>query len=113
MIKPEQVKALARAMLVEDGFDGPDDYNPYNVRAWSFHNEYGILGVALGSHMQEALDNAVDNGILDSMQMSDEDLTEYELNGWDDSFVRAGNAGEAFWSVDLHIFEVKGVWGDE
>ena len=54
---------------------------------------------------QEAIDTAVDNGKLDSEQMSDADHLEYETNGWDDSYILAGNASEPFWSEYLSIRE--------
>ena len=88
-----------------DAFIPRNSYNPHNVRAWLIGNEYGLLAIAYASHEQDALDAAVDADLLDCQLMSDADYLEYDQNGWDDSYIRAGNASEAFWSEDLWITE--------
>ena len=93
------------ALLIEEGYD-IGDYNPHNVMAWMVSDENGFVCLAVGSHEQEALDWAVDNDLMDGLKMSEEDLAEYETEGWEDSFIRAGNASEAFWSENLHIIAV-------
>jgi len=75
----------------------------FGERAYLIGNEYGLLCVAYGDNEQEAIDNAVDEGFLDSELMSDEDHAEYDSEGWHDSYIYAGNAGEAFWSEYLWI----------
>jgi len=72
-------------------------------RAYLIGNEYGLLCVAYGDNEQEAIDNAVNEGFLDSELMSDEDHAEYDSEGWHDSYIYAGDAGEAFWSQYLWI----------
>ena len=83
------------------------EYNPHNVRAWVIANEYGIVAVAIGEHQQEALDNAVDDGLMDGEIMSQEDHIEHLTNGWHDSYTYAGNAGEPVWTTYQTITEIE------
>ena len=93
------------AALTEAGYEAGDS-NPHNVGAWVISNEYGALGVVVGAHEQEALDNAVDDGFMDSQLMSQQDYKEYSDNGWHDSYTYAGNASEAIWTEYLSIVEI-------
>ena len=102
----EQTQNTARTLLTEEGYM-PGEYNPHNVRAWVLTGAYGVHGVVLAAHGTDALDEAVDQGMLDSEMMSPEDHAEYEANGWDDSYVLAGNPSEPFWSENLRITEVE------
>jgi len=90
------------ALLAGQGYD-QGEYNPHNVRAWSVYSEHGEHGIVTGEHEQEALDNAVDEGLLDGLLMSPEDYAEYEANGWDDSYICLGSASEPFWSEHLGL----------
>ena len=75
----------------------------FGERAYLIGNEFGLICVAYGNYEHEAVDNAVDAGYMDSELMSDVDHAEYDSNGWHDSYIYAGNAGEAFWSEYLWI----------
>jgi len=75
----------------------------FGERAYLIGNEFGLLCVAYGDNEQAAIDNAVNEGFLDSELMSDEDHAEYDSEGWHDSYIYAGDAGEAFWSQYLWI----------
>ena len=77
----------AAALLRLNGYT-PNGYNPHNVRAWGIYNEYGILAIAIGSHEQEALDNAVDNDCMDSCLVEESER--------DEDHASLGNAGEPF-----------------
>ena len=77
----------------------------YNKR-YAICNEFGPIAFVHADCEQMALDEAVDAGKMDSERMSDEDYQEYDSNGWDDSFILAGNASEPFWSEYLSIAEV-------
>ena len=94
-------------MALEDAGYKAGEYNPHNVRAWAIGNEYGLLGVVVAEHEAEALDEAVDGGVMDSMLMAPEDQAEYEAEEWYDSFTYAGNAGEAVWTEYLTIQEIN------
>lgn len=59
-------ETLAKRLLAVNGFCATMSYNPHNIRAYVIHNEYGVICIAIGSNLQEALDNAVDNDCLDS-----------------------------------------------
>lgn len=90
-------------MALEEAGYKAGEYNPHNVRAWAIGNEFGLLGVVVAEHEAEALDEAVDLGLMDSDLMSPEDQAEYEAEEWYDSFTYAGNAGEAVWTEHLTI----------
>ena len=75
----------------------------YGESAYLIGHEFGLTCVAYGNNEQEAIDNAVDTGYLDCQLMSEADHAEYSANGWDDSFIYAGNASEPFWSEYLWI----------
>lgn len=91
----------AVALLSKNGYE-IGEYNPHEVSAWLIQNDHTRC-LVIGSNEQEAIDNAVNGGHWDSQKMSEEDLEEYESNGWTDSFVRAGNASEAFWAENIAI----------
>lgn len=69
-------------------------------------NEYGPIAIVYADHEQDALDIAVNAGKLDCQAMSDSDYAEYLQNGWDDSFLCAGNASEPFWCEYLDISKI-------
>ena len=98
----KDIDTLARRLLLVNGFKN-GDYNPHNVGVYAISHEFGVFALAIGSHEQEALDNAVDDECMDCMIMDQEDFQEYEDNGWHDSFILAGNASEPFWSEYLGI----------
>ena len=75
----------------------------WGENAYLIGHEFGLICVSYGSHEQEAIDNAVDEGFMDSERMSDEDHAEYDSKGWHDSYLYAGNASEPFWSEYLWI----------
>ena len=83
-------------MFNKDLIANPDDfirkgsYNPHNVHAHLLCNEYGLLCVVYASHLQDALDIAVDEDRLDSMLIPEDEI---ENEDW---ICRLGNAGEAF-----------------
>jgi hypothetical protein len=92
------------AALAEEGYD-IGDTNPHNVRAWLVYTEFGERCIVTGANEQEALDNAADSEALDSDMMSDEDYQEYLGKGWEDSYIRLGNASEPFWCEYLGMVE--------
>jgi len=75
----------------------------WGEKAYLIGHEFGLICVAYGNHENEAIDNAVDAGYMDSERMSDADHDEYDANGWYDSFLYAGNASEPFWCEYLWI----------
>jgi hypothetical protein len=75
----------------------------FGEQAYLIHNEYGLVCISYANHEQEALDNAVNEDLMDSFLMSSEDYAEYEAKGWDDSYILLGNASEAFWSEYMGI----------
>ena len=93
----------------------PSDYipngafNPNRVKPYLIHNEYGVLAIVYASHLQDALDEAVDSDKLDSCLVSVEDYNEAEKDGHADEFVFLGNAGEPFDLTYIGIIELPNI----
>ena len=84
----------------------------YDDKAWTkntyaISNEFGIVAIVYADHEQDALDEAVDRGKLNSQIMSPEDYAEYDTNGWHDSFAYMGNASVAVWTENLGITKLN------
>ena len=60
-----------------DDFIPQGSYNPHNVRPWLIHNEFGTLAIVYADNEQDALDEAVDAGKLDSCRIPDEEIGDY------------------------------------
>lgn len=73
-------------------------YNPHNVKLWVIGNEYGALCGAWGSSEQDALDAAVDAGLLDCLMAEEQDYDNEDLTP-------LGNASE--------LFDLNSVWMGE
>lgn len=78
------------------------EYNPHNVRPWLLHDHGFILAIVFADCLQDALDEAVDNDKLDSFQVTEEDLKDYD----EDSLAHLGNAGEPFDLEGVGAFEL-------
>ncbi len=83
------------------------DEKSFWKHTYAISNECGLICIAYGNSMEDALDAAVDSDKMDCQKMSDEDYAEYDAKGWEDSFICAGNAGEPFWSDYLHIALIR------
>lgn len=70
-------------------------FNPYNVKLWVIGNEYGALCAVWGSSEQEALDEAVDAGMLDCLMAEEQDYD-------NEALTPLGNASE--------LFDLNSVW---
>ena len=92
----DEWRDYAAMKIAEDGF---------NEKAWIIGHEYGPVAVGLGSCEQDALDDAVDNGALDCMIMSEKDAEEYEQDTGDYP-PTAGNASEPLITDYLWMTEV-------
>ena len=79
---------------------------PFYDKRYAICNEFGVIAFVHANNEQDAIDEAVDAGKMDCQAMSEADHAEYELKGWDDSYILAGNASEPFWSEYLSISEV-------
>ena len=80
-----------------EGFIPKGSYNPHNVHAHLLCNEFGLVTIVYASHLQEALDIAVDENRLDSFQIDESDINE------DTAFL--GNASEPFDITYLSVTE--------
>ena len=82
-----------------EDFIPANSFNPHNVHAHMLSNEFGLFAIVYASQLQEALDVAVDEGFMDSMQIAEEDVEN------EDYVCRLGNASEAFNIDYLHCAE--------
>ena len=98
----QETRDYAIMLLNQYGYKA-GEYNPRDVGAYAFANEFGPFAIGIGDNEQEAIDDAVDENRFDCQKMSDEDYAEYESKGWDDSYMLAGNASEPFWTTYLHM----------
>ena len=64
-------------------------FNPCNVKLWVIGNEYGALCAVWGSSEQDALDAAVDAGMLDCLMAEEQDYD-------NEALTPLGNASELF-----------------
>jgi hypothetical protein len=75
-------------------------------KTYAICNEFGAFAIVYANCEQDAIDSAVDNNMMESQVMSPEDHEEYAANGWDDSYMLAGNASEPFWCEYLSIRDI-------
>lgn len=83
-----------------------DGESVYGMKPWLIYGEFGTLAVVFATCEQDAFDEAVDANKLDSYQVSNEDIKEWEDEnpGKDnDSWMCAGNASEIFDQTYLQI----------
>ena len=73
-------------------------FNPSHVTLWVIGNEYGALCAVWGSSEQDALDAAVDAGLLDSLMAEEQDYN-------NEALTPLGNASE--------LFDLNSVWMGE
>lgn len=83
------------------------EYNPYNVRPWYVHDHGFCVGVCFASCEQDALDILADNGKLNNLLVTEEDLADYGED--EEGIARLGNASEPFDIQTLGIFELPHV----
>jgi hypothetical protein len=85
-------------------------YKPDNtVRCFAIHNEYGCIAVVFACNEDQALDDAVDAGKLDSCQIPESEVTSNDDGDFDDcggNLTRLGNAGECFNMDGISMVEI-------
>lgn len=74
-------------------FDG--EYNPHNVGLWIVFNEFGPVAGVWAQSEQDALDEAVDAGLMDGFAIDEADA--------DEETARLGNASEPFDLTSCHV----------
>jgi hypothetical protein len=78
----------------KDEYIPAGEYNPHNVRPFLLHDHGFTVAVVFAGSLQDALDEAVDAGKLDSFQVSEGDLADYGPD--EEGIARLGNASEPF-----------------
>lgn len=74
----------------------PGVYNPHGVALWLIEGVYGPVAAVWASNEQDALDEAVDENLMDAYILSDEDAADRTKGSGDDTeenFARLGNEG--------------------
>lgn len=86
------------------------EYNPHNVSLWLVLNEYGALAAVWAGNEQDALDLAVDEGLLDSCSVEGPVSFDEKEQGYFDEDGAAvtllGNAGEPFYLDNIGMRRV-------
>jgi len=94
-------KILANNVLLPREIDPDAAYNPYNVRMFVIGHEFGPICAVWASSEQEALDEAVDQNMLDCLMEKDQNPED------DEDLTRLGNAGELFDLTHAWIADVE------
>ena len=76
------------ALLRLNGFKRNERWGSGTMKVFAINNEFGLLAIAIGSHEQEALDNAVDCDCMDSCLVEESER--------DEDHASLGNASESF-----------------
>ena len=71
----------------------------WEYKLWMVCHCHGFFTWAEGDNLEEALDNAVDEGRMDCVAISEEDYEDMQRKGWDDAYILLGNASEPFDSM--------------
>lgn len=82
-------KILCNDVNLPREIDPDNGYNPHNVRMWVIGHEFGAICAVFASSEHDALDSAVDAGMLDCMMAQEQDYD-------DESLTALGNASELF-----------------
>ena len=89
----------------KDGFIPVGENNPHNVRPFLLHDHSFTVAVVLADSQQDALDEAVNAGKMDSFQVSiEDDLADYGPD--EEGISRLGNASEPFDIQALDVVEL-------
>lgn len=75
-----------------DSYIPAGEYNPHNVRPWALHDQFGLIAIAFAYSAQDALDEIVDAGKLDSYMVKPEEIEEDR----EEEYAYLGNAPEPF-----------------
>jgi hypothetical protein len=86
-----------------DNFIPAGAFNPRNVRPWLIEGVYGPVAIVFADCEQDALDEAVDQDMLDGYLIEAKDLEEAEK---DETVTYLGNASEPFDISEIHIREL-------
>lgn len=92
----------------------PDEWNPpgghstYGIKPYLFHNHGTTLCVVFARGEQSALDEAVNEGRLDHLQIAPDNMGDYFQTGEDEweGVARLGNASEPFDISTLGMIEL-------
>jgi hypothetical protein len=101
--------AAARVLANDVTFDG--EFNPHKIGLFVISNEYGAVCAVWASNEQDALDEAVDNGLMDSFAVEGPiSFDEKEQADEDEDGItvtRLGNAGEPFYLDNCAVSRVS------
>lgn len=72
------------------------EYNPHNVHPWILLDHGFVVAIVFASHLQDALDEAVDADKMDRFLIDESDYIDYDLNTDSPTCAFLGNASEPF-----------------
>jgi hypothetical protein len=84
----------------------PGEYNPHNVKPWVIGHEFGPIALVWASNVQDALDEAVDANLMESMRVPQKDY-EAMTPEEQEELALLGNAGEPFYQQYLWVGTVN------
>jgi len=79
------------------------EYNPHNIHPFLLHDHGFVVAVVFASHLQDALDIAVDENKLDGFMIAPDDMADYPD---DEGIAFLGNASEPFDIESLGAIEL-------
>jgi len=82
------------------------EFNPHNIHPFLFHDHGYVLCVVFASHLQDALDKAVDEDKLDRFQVDAKEV-EAMTDAEAEELSFLGNAGEPFDIENLGFIELS------
>lgn len=88
------------------------EFNPHNIHPFILHDAGFVLGIVFAEHLQDALDEAVNNDVLDRYQVTETEMADYqtgvdsERNPEYEGIAHLGNASEPFDIESLDVVEV-------
>ena len=111
-VSPETI--ICNDVMLPEAIDNASRYNPHNVRMFLIGHMHGPVCAIFASHEQDALDSACDAGMMECMQVSEDDTKSYyeacNENGEHPegiNYTTLGNAGELHDLDDCWIAEVE------
>lgn len=105
----QQIKFTETDVINLDDWIPAGEYNPHNVRPFLLHDHGFCLCVVFADCLQDAIDEAVDQGKLDRYMITDVDKADYldpEIGDFRDDVAFLGNASEPFDIESLGAIEL-------
>lgn len=107
MSEYKQVKFTEADVINRDDWIPEGEYNPHNVRPWLLHDAGFVLCVTFADCLQDALDNAADEGKLDHFLIGEDERDDYGPDGEGIDYL--GNDGKEYDIANVQTIELPHV----